>query len=97
MDDATAAALLNRVAALEAQVAWLTSVVQTVPQGSRTQGYWAQGGPGGAGPQGGGRAGIPSEILAMVAAGNKIGAIKLYRELTGCGLREAKNAIDALG
>lgn len=35
-------------------------------------------------------------IGEMVAAGNKIGAIKLYRELTGEGLKEAKDAVDEL-
>ena len=35
-------------------------------------------------------------IAEMVGSGNKIGAIKLYRELTGAGLAEAKTAIDAL-
>lgn len=35
-------------------------------------------------------------IVEMVGSGNKIGAIKLYRELTGAGLAEAKTAIDGL-
>jgi ribosomal protein L7/L12 len=35
-------------------------------------------------------------IVEMVGSGNKIGAIKLYRELTGVGLAEAKTAIDGL-
>ncbi len=36
------------------------------------------------------------QLRALVARGQKIQAIKLYRELTGVGLREAKDAIDAL-
>ncbi|GAA1757200.1 ribosomal protein L7/L12 [Luedemannella helvata] len=36
------------------------------------------------------------QLRALVARGQKIHAIKLYRELTGVGLREAKDAIDAL-
>jgi len=35
-------------------------------------------------------------ITALVRQGNKIGAIKLYREQTGIGLKEAKDAVEAL-
>ncbi|MBX3359314.1 MAG: ribosomal protein L7/L12 [Phycisphaeraceae bacterium] len=34
------------------------------------------------------------DIRAMAAAGNKIGAIKAYRERTGVGLAEAKEAVE---
>lgn len=34
------------------------------------------------------------EIAAAILAGNTIAAIKLYREATGLGLKEAKTAID---
>lgn len=37
-----------------------------------------------------------AEIGRLVAAGRKIEAIKLYRESTGCDLRAAKSAIDAV-
>jgi ribosomal protein L7/L12 len=42
--------------------------------------------------------GPPSEleVRSLLAAGDKIGAIKLYRELTGLGLKEAKDAVDAM-
>lgn len=36
------------------------------------------------------------EIIAAVDSGNKIQAIKLLREETGLGLKDAKDAIDAL-
>ncbi len=36
------------------------------------------------------------QIRQLVRAGNKIGAIKLYREQTGAGLREAKDAVEAI-
>ena len=36
------------------------------------------------------------EVMALLERGNKIGAIKKYRELTGVDLREAKDAIDRL-
>lgn len=39
---------------------------------------------------------FPEEIVAAVDSGNKIEAIKLLREKTGLGLKEAKDAIDAL-
>ena len=35
-------------------------------------------------------------IGAELEAGSKIGAIKLYREFTGQGLKESKDAIEAL-
>lgn len=37
-----------------------------------------------------------AEALQLLAAGKKIQAIKLYRELHGGGLKDAKQAIDAL-
>jgi ribosomal protein L7/L12 len=36
------------------------------------------------------------EVRAFIAAGHKIEAIKLYRELTGLGLRESKDAVEAM-
>jgi ribosomal protein L7/L12 len=36
------------------------------------------------------------EVLALLEAGKKIAAIKRYRELTGAGLREAKDAVDEI-
>jgi ribosomal protein L7/L12 len=36
------------------------------------------------------------DIKAEIAAGNKITAIKLYREATGAGLAEAKNAVELI-
>ena len=37
-----------------------------------------------------------AEILELLRAGQKIRAIKLYRERTGVGLADAKNAVEAL-
>lgn len=36
------------------------------------------------------------EILALVRDGKQVQAIKLYREATGAGLAEAKQAVDAM-
>lgn len=36
------------------------------------------------------------EVTRALAAGNKIEAIRLYRERTGVGLKEAKDAVEAL-
>ncbi len=36
------------------------------------------------------------EVRELVAQGNKIEAIKVYREITGVGLKEAKDAVEAL-
>ena len=37
-----------------------------------------------------------AQVLALKRAGRIIDAIKLYRELTGVGLREAKDYVDRL-
>ena len=36
------------------------------------------------------------EILRLVRANNKIEAIRRYRELTGLGLKESKDAVEAI-
>lgn len=43
-------------------------------------------------------AAAPSEagVRGLLAAGDTIGAIKQYRELTGLGLKEAKDAVEAM-
>lgn len=38
----------------------------------------------------------PPELTAAIARGEKIKAIKIYREVTGAGLREAKAAVETL-
>jgi len=38
-----------------------------------------------------------AEIVALLQQGRKIKAIKLYRERTGVGLKEAKDAVEAIG
>ena len=40
--------------------------------------------------------GLETEVLAILESGRKIQAIKLYRERTGVGLKEAKEAVEAL-
>jgi ribosomal protein L7/L12 len=42
-------------------------------------------------------AGIPPAVLKLVDAGKRVQAIKLYRELTGLGLADAKAVVDKLG
>ena len=37
------------------------------------------------------------EIAALARDGKKIQAIKMYREVTGAGLKEAKDAVERLG
>jgi ribosomal protein L7/L12 len=39
---------------------------------------------------------IVDEVLALVRDGRKIEAIRIFRETTGCGLREAKDAVEAM-
>jgi len=40
--------------------------------------------------------GVEHDVLVLLGAGQKIAAIKLYREKTGVGLAEAKNAVEAV-
>lgn len=37
---------------------------------------------------------VPAAVLAAIQRGKMIDAIKIYRQMTGLGLREAKNAVD---
>jgi ribosomal protein L7/L12 len=37
-----------------------------------------------------------AQVKAQLRKGNKIEAIKIYREATGLGLKEAKEAVEAL-
>lgn len=86
MDDATN----SRLALLEAHADWLYKVAgYTSPYGhSGTQ-------PTSTAVSGGD--GFSAEVLELSQRGNKIGAIKRYREETGVGLKEAKDAVDRLG
>jgi hypothetical protein len=43
-----------------------------------------------------GQAARIKEVVELVRAGKKIEAIKLYREITGVGLKESKDAVDAI-
>lgn len=39
--------------------------------------------------------GLPSDVVSAIHAGRKIDAIKLLRESSGLGLKEAKDEVDA--
>jgi len=41
--------------------------------------------------------GLPAAFYAAMANNRKIQAIKIYREVTGVGLKEAKDYVDSLG
>ncbi|MEU8649603.1 hypothetical protein [Streptomyces sp. NPDC048737] len=38
----------------------------------------------------------PAEVVALARAGKDVAAIRKYREITGAGLREAKEAVDRM-
>jgi hypothetical protein len=40
--------------------------------------------------------GIPDQVIELVRAGDKIGAVKTYRELTGSSLGEANTIVDGI-
>ena len=39
---------------------------------------------------------LQKEVLSLLEEGNKIGAIKRFREETGAGLKQAKDAVEAI-
>jgi ribosomal protein L7/L12 len=43
-----------------------------------------------------GNAGMPPEVIELAQRGDKLTAVQKYRELTGSGLQEAKEAVDAI-
>jgi len=43
------------------------------------------------------RADLKADVWALLQDGQKIQAIKFYRERTGCGLKQAKDAVEAVG
>lgn len=43
-----------------------------------------------------GNAAMPEEVVALVNSGDRQGAIMKFRELTGAGLSEARDAIEKL-
>jgi len=77
-----------RIRALEAQVAQLMAHLGLASPAGPPPGW---------GPPAGHLSGMPPEIVELVRSGAKLEAIKRYRELTGVGLKAAKDAIDALG
>ena len=89
----------DRVARLERQVAYLLQHLRIDPD-------VAAGGPGGSsfgspadifGPASvPAPAGYSPELMAAIQRGRMIEAIKIYRDLTGASLREAKSAVEAI-
>jgi ribosomal protein L7/L12 len=77
-------ALQARVAELERKVDYL---MQRIGSGEMTPSV----------PTLGPASPVPPDIVELARSGHKIEAIKRYREATGVGLREAKDAIDQLG
>jgi len=41
-------------------------------------------------------AGAPPEVVELAQAGDRMGALKKYRELTGAGMEEAQAVVEAL-
>jgi ribosomal protein L7/L12 len=85
----------RRIAALEAQVAALSQRLAGADAAASSEaqeasGFTFQGAPASV------DAANDPRIAELVGKGNKIEAIKLYRELTGTGLAEAKSAIDSM-
>ena len=85
----------RRIAALEAQVAALNKRLAgddaaASSEAQEASGFTFEGTPASV------DAANDPRIAELIGKGNKIEAIKLYRELTGTGLAEAKSAIEAM-
>lgn len=78
--------LLRRIAELERRVDWLY----------RATGYGSAYPNADPAAPDAGAAGVSDEVLDLVRQGKPINAIKVYREQTGVGLKEAKDVIDRL-
>jgi ribosomal protein L7/L12 len=89
----------QRLAVIEAQLQQLFTHLQVeprqLPQGATDGGggWW------GSSDEAADAGGTPpsGEVIALVEAGKEIQAIKMYREQTGLGLKEAKDAIVSYG
>ena len=76
--------LLDRIAYLERRLDWLYMATGHGYAAGPAQGVTTGGG-------------VSPLVMQYLQQGNKIQAIKQYREETGVGLKEAKDVIDALG
>ena len=85
----TEPATFERIAQLEVQVDWLRQLVDQLYRELKVA-------PPPYRPPVTATPSVDPAIAEALASGNKIAAIKLYRERTGVGLAEAKAAIDAL-
>jgi ribosomal protein L7/L12 len=85
----------RRIAALEAQVAALSNRLAGADAAASSAAQEASGFTFEANPASVNASSDP-RIAELVSSGKKIEAIKLYRELTGTGLAEAKAAIEAM-
>ena len=77
--------LQDRIARIEGMVKEIQGQLGLEQKGS---GWWGGDESGGSDPL------ADPEIQDLLAKGNKIHAIKVYRERTGAGLKEAKDAIE---
>jgi ribosomal protein L7/L12 len=87
-----------RIARLEVQVRQILQHLGLPADGAAGAGFDASPMPGAVpGPAGyGPSAPVPPEIAAALQSGKMIQAIKIYRGLTGMGLKEAKTAVEAM-
>ncbi|HLM49986.1 MAG TPA: hypothetical protein VK279_05515 [Solirubrobacteraceae bacterium] len=85
MSDEDLADLRRRVRALEQQVAWLTQHTGPAPGGPPPL-------PNPPDPDDD----VPADVRELARAGNMLGAIKRYRQLTGCDLHTARSVVESL-
>jgi ribosomal protein L7/L12 len=82
----------RRIAELERKV---TELYKRLGQAEPASGFASDTGSGFSEPASGTASEDP-RVIEAIQRGNKIGAIKTYREITGVGLAEAKDAVEEL-
>jgi ribosomal protein L7/L12 len=70
--------------------------VEAVEAGRQTGGAWAAGGFRGGAEASGSSGDVEREVWDLLVAGRKIEAINRVRERDGCGLKEAKDKVEAV-
>ena len=86
----------RRLVLIETRLEQIFEKLDIAPRGaSEGGGWWGGSDDEGAGDLAAG-ADTDAMVLDLISSGKKIEAVKRYRELTGVGLKEAKDAVDRI-
>jgi large subunit ribosomal protein L7/L12 len=94
--DQEIAEIKQRLALIESRMERVLEKLEMAPRGTSSGGGWWGGSDDDGATDLAAGADSDPQVLELIANGRKIQAIKRYRELTGLGLKEAKDAVDRL-